>query len=154
MTAMFRRVGEKIRAELSAEDRALLTEIPELLNDIGAKENDPAAAVLDRPAYRGDRDASAEFRELMESQIKRERFEDRSRFASLLAVPEPMTDDEARGVLRVLNEARLALAARSGAMDGGPGWELRISADKRLAVVAWLGFVESQLLAAMVPPDR
>ena len=60
-----------------------------------------------------------------------------------------MTIVEAHGFLRSINEARLVLAAREGAFDDGPAWEDHIEVNSALAAVAWLGYVQSELLGAL-----
>jgi hypothetical protein len=63
-----------------------------------------------------------------------------------------LTRAEGLSLLRALNEARLVLAARSGVIDDGPGWEERIPVDPEVAVLAWLGYLESELLRALSAP--
>jgi hypothetical protein len=60
-----------------------------------------------------------------------------------------MTFDEAHAFLRSLNAARLVLAARAGAFEQGAAWEERIDQDPTLAAVAWLGYVQGELIRAM-----
>ena len=61
-----------------------------------------------------------------------------------------MSMEEAEAVLRVLNRARLTLAARAGVFEDGAGWESRISEDPALAALAWLGYLQSDLLSALM----
>jgi hypothetical protein len=57
-----------------------------------------------------------------------------------------MTEREAHGFLRSVNEARLVLAARAGVFEEGAAWEDRISQDPALAAVAWLGYLQGELI--------
>ena len=43
----------------------------------------------------------------------------------------------------------VALAARAGVFESGEGWEARISDDPGLAALAWLGYLQSDLLSAL-----
>ena len=122
MTALFLRTGDVITHSLTVDDKALLVQVPDLLASVGFDESDPAVAVMRRRAYIEDEEASVEFESL----------------------------EEAESLLRVVNRARLTLAARAGVFESGEGWETRISEDPSLAAVAWLGYLQSDLLAALM----
>ena len=66
---------------------------------------------------------------------------------------EELSRAETLSLVRSMNEARLALGARAGAFDMGPRWADHIGSDQRLAVVAWLGSLQMELLR-VVPPAR
>ena len=71
----------------------------------------------------------------------------------LLRGASSMSLAEAESVLRVLNRARLTLAARAGVFESGEGWETRVSEDPALAALAWLGYVQSDLLSVLMESE-
>jgi hypothetical protein len=104
-----------ILVTLQPEDVELLSQIPTFLNGIGVSESDPAAARLAVPVYLDDPEASDEWWRLMGSELDHSRAADRSAFELVVeAAPRGtvVSRPEAEAFLRVLNEARLALAAR------------------------------------------
>lgn len=149
MTALFVRTGDRIGISLSVEDKALLVQLPDLLSSVGEHEGDPALPVLNREAYAGDDHASEEYERLIDSQRSTDRNADVAALDGLLKGSSSMSESEAEGVLRVLNRARLTLAARAGVFESGAGWETRISDDPSLAALAWLGYLQSDLLTAL-----
>jgi citrate lyase gamma subunit len=149
MSGLFDRVGDRIACSLSVDDKMLLVQIPDLLADVGPREVDPAHEVLNRRAHRDNEAATVEFDNLVSSQLAKDR---RADIESLMRLTQPealVSVDDAKGVLRAINAARLTLAARSRAFDDPIGWEHRISGDPALAAVAWLGYVESELLTVL-----
>jgi hypothetical protein len=148
MSRLFGIDGDRVTAWLSVEDKALLVQIPDLVASV-RPHGDQAHLIVNRAAYRDDDEASAEFASLVASQLDSDRARDMEALAVLTADSPQLTGDEARAVLRVINAARLTLAARAGVFDEGPGWESNISNDPALAAVAWLGFVQSELIAAL-----
>lgn len=104
-----------ILVTLDPDDLEFLKQIPEFLGLIGDPDNDPAAARLQVPVYLNDPEASDEWWRLMSGELYQSRIADRSAFGLILdAAAEGTTASpaEAEAFLRVLNEARLALAAR------------------------------------------
>lgn len=95
---------------------AFLAEMVEMLEGVGDVEDDPGAARLSVPAYLGDAEAADEFRKLMAGEIEEGRDSDRKILLDVLASDPPALVDheQALGILRVVNEARLVLAARLG----------------------------------------
>lgn len=104
---------------------------------------------MNRAAYADDAAASDEFEELVGSQRTSDRAADVAALDVLLRGASSMSLEEAESVLRVINRARLTLAARAGVFESGAGWEARISDDPALAAVAWLGYLQSDLLSAL-----
>jgi hypothetical protein len=111
------------RAEEGVEieiDRPLVTfmlQFPELLDQIGRGDDDPAAERLNVPVYLDDREANDEYWSLMSSELDRSREADRSAFREVLDAAPGGTiasREEAYAMVRVINEARLVLAARFG----------------------------------------
>jgi len=147
--SVFRRRGGDVVASLSVEEKALLVQIPLLLEHVGHVDGDAAVAVLNRDAYRDDPEASGEFRELVGSQLDEDRAADLAVLMELTDSASSLTVEDAKAVLRAINAARLVLAARSGVFEEGPGWESRISQDSALAAVAWLGNLQADLISAL-----
>lgn len=148
MSGLFARRGTRIESRLSVDDKALLVQIPDLLAEVG--EDDPAHRVLNRTGYPKNEAAEAEYRDLIGSQLDIDR---RNDLRSLLRFTEPeatVEEDEARAALRAINAARLTLAARADIIDHPDGWETRISEDPALAAVAWLGYIQSELLVVLM----
>jgi hypothetical protein len=149
VTALFSRSDDRIVTSLTVDDKALLVQIPDLLASVGTHDRDPAVAVMNRPAYADDAAASDEFDELIGTQRTGDHAADIAALDVLLRGESSMSLDEAESVLRVINRARLTLAARAGVFESGAGWEARISDDAGLAAVAWLGYLQSDLLSAL-----
>lgn len=149
MTDMFFVDRGRIVVRLTVEDKALLVQIPDLIESVKAGGADPAHAILNRDAHRDDDEASREFAALVASQRDTDRAKDLVSLLSLTADSPVLDPGEASAALRAISAARLTLAARAGAFEEGPGWELRIADDPGLAAVAWLGYVQSDLVEAL-----
>jgi Domain of unknown function (DUF2017) len=150
VTRLFVAVGDHITADLSVEDKALLVQIPDLIESVEDGVGDPAFRVLNRDAHREDAEASAEFADLIRSERDRDRAADLDALVGLTSDEPVLTRENAHAILRGINAARLTLAARSGAFEEGAAWELRVAEDPALAAVAWLGYVQSDLIAALL----
>jgi len=143
-----------VTAAFTDEERMLLRQIPRLLDDVTSSSGDPGYDVLHRAVYRGDRQSSRELASLVASDNEATRTSDRSVVERLGAGTTTMTRDEARGFLRSVNEARLVIAARAGVFDRGPGWEENVASDPTLAAVAWLGYLQGELIGVLMGDDR
>lgn len=100
---------------LEADDIDFLSQIPEFLASVGSVADDPAAARLRVPVYLDDPEASEEWWRLMGDELEQSRLADRSAFELIVDAASTgtvMSIPEAEAFLRVLNNARLALAAR------------------------------------------
>jgi hypothetical protein len=100
---------------LEEDDIDFLSQIPEFLAGVGSVADDPASARLRVPVYLDDPEASEEWWRLMGSELEQSRLADRSAFELIVeaaASGTVMSIPEAEAFLRVLNNARLALAAR------------------------------------------
>jgi hypothetical protein len=106
----------RIALALHHGEVVFLAEMVEMLKGVGEVEGDPGEARLNVPAYLGDVEAADEFRRLMGEQIEDGRVRDRKVMLEVLASDSPALVDheQALGILRVANEARLVLAARLG----------------------------------------
>jgi hypothetical protein len=146
---MFESRGDIVVVSLAQRDRDLIGQLPTVLAGV-VEETDPGHAVLHRDAYPQDPTSSDEFAGLVEGEANAVRAQDQS-VAELIASGAGQIDrEQALSLLRVVNEARLVLAARAGAMDEGPGWEQRVDGDPALAAVAWLGYLQSELVDALM----
>jgi len=146
---VFRRLDDGIVIEVTDQEAGFLSQIPSLLDSVGHEHGDPGYSVLHRPLCISDANVDEELRALVSQELESQRHTDRSVLERCLRERSVMTRDEAHGFLRSLNEARLVLAARAGAFEEGPAWENRIDEDPSLAVVAWLGYVQSELLSVL-----
>lgn len=94
-----------------------LLQFPDLLDQIEAGTDDPAAQRLHVPVYLDDPESNDEYWSLMGSELERSRDADRSAYREVLDAARGGTiasREEAYAMVRVLNESRLALAARFG----------------------------------------
>lgn len=153
MTRPFRRSGDRVVVMLEDTDRVLIGQLREVLDDVGTEPGDPAVDVLQRDAYHDDEAASAAFASLTQGETASLRGIDRAVLGAVADGAEELSRAEALSLVRSMNEARLALGARAGAFDMGPRWADHIGSDQRLAVVAWLGSLQMELLR-VVPPAR
>ena len=101
---------------LPAEERQFLSQVLTLLANVASGDDDPAARRLHVPVYLDSPEANEEWWRLMGEELASSRESDRSVYARVMSSEEPvsLTDAEADGFLRVLNEGRLAFAARIG----------------------------------------
>lgn len=143
-------VPDGILVTLTPDDLDLLNQLPEFLAGLGSPDEDPAAARLRSPVYLDDGQASDEWWRLMASEFEQSRAADRSAFALILesagsgTVASPA---EAEALLRVLNESRLALAARLGVEEEGD-MELLDSDDQ--AALDYLAGMQQLLVVALI----
>lgn len=146
---MFQRSGDIIAVEVTAQQARFLSQIPALLDSVSVEHEDPGYSVLHRPIYLDEQLIDVEVQAFASQEMETQRAIDRSVLERIAKERYVMTMEEAGGLLRALNEARLVLAARAGAFDGGPSWEDRIEEDPSLAAVAWLGYLQGELIAAL-----
>ena len=140
----FRVTGEGIHVELSPEERVFLGDVLPLLAGIGAPGSDPAADRLTVPVYLDDQEANDEWWRLMGQDLTAARQADRAVFQRMVGDAEPMLldEEEANAVLRVINQARLALGARLGIDVESDHDDL--SEDSR-QVMDYLGWIQEEL---------
>jgi hypothetical protein len=140
----FQATGEGIRVALSPEERLFLGDVLPLLAEIGAPGSDPAADRLHVPVYLDDREANDEWWRLMGQDLEAARQADRNVFQKVVSSDEPVTLDveDADAMLRVLNQARLALGARFGIDVESDHDEL--PEDSR-QVIDYLGWIQEEL---------
>ena len=124
--ARFRRSGSgAIRMKLREQEIEALSLMEELLESVGDQKGDPAAERLTVAAYPDDAEAQGEYGRLMSPELDRQRQSDREAVFGLLEDarrgPLDLAADQAEACLLVLNESRLALAARLGIEEEGWG---------------------------------
>lgn len=140
----FRTVKDGIRVILSPDERLFLGDVLPLLAGIGSPGSDPAADRLNVPVYLDAPEANEEWWRLMGEDLNAARRADRAVFARAVTSDEPVTLDnaEADAMLRVLNEARLALGARLG-IDVESDHD-QIPEESR-QVLDYLGWIQEEL---------
>jgi hypothetical protein len=116
MSRRFAAKAGSIVVRLPADERQFLSQILRLLSDVGAFDDDPAARRLNVPVYLDAPEANQEWWRLMGEELGASRDSDRSVFARVMGSDEEVTLSvaDADAFLRVLNEGRLAFAARLG----------------------------------------
>jgi hypothetical protein len=143
-------VQDGILVTLTPDDLDLLSQLPEFLNSLGDPVEDPAAARLQAPVYSEDHAASEEWWRLMVDEFRESRAADRSAFELILEAASAGTVAsvaEAEAFMRVLNESRLALAARLGVEEEGD--MERLEEDDRGAL-DYLASLQQLLVVALM----
>ncbi len=110
-------VREGVEIELERGLVDFLLQFPDMLDNVIGGSDDAAARRLHVPVYLDDPDANGEWWGFMGAELDESRRADRSAFREALAASVKGTVVsrlEAYAMVRVLNEARLALAARVG----------------------------------------
>lgn len=145
----FTTTAEGIRVDLSPPERMFLGDVLPMLAGIGAPGSDPAADRLRVPVYLDDPEANKEWWRLMGEDLQSARRADRATFEKAVTSNEPVTlnDEEADAMLRVLNEARLALGARFGIDVESDHDEL--PEDSR-QVLDYLGWIQEELTVELM----
>ena len=112
----FRTRRSGIQMTLTPEERMFLGDVLPMLAGIGSPGKDPAADRLKVPVYLDDPESNSEWWRLMGEDLEGARRADRAVFAKAVVEKGSITlsEEDANAVLRVLNEARLALGARLG----------------------------------------
>jgi hypothetical protein len=116
-TVKIRPVADGVEVKLDRGLVEFLLQFPEMLDGIEAGSDDPAAGRLHVPVYLDDPDANGEWWQFMGDELDQSRQADRSAFREALAASvrgTVVSRPEAFAMVRVLNESRLALAARAG----------------------------------------
>ncbi len=126
-----------------------LGDVPSLLAGIGAPGTDPAADRLKIPVYLDDQEANEEWWRLMGRDLQAARRADRAVFEQVISSDEPVVlgYEDADAVIRVLNEARLALGARLGIEVEADHDEL--PEDSR-QVMDYLGWIQEELTVELM----
>lgn len=140
------------RLSIAPEIAEVLRSVPGWLGSVGRRGRDPAADRLAPRVYPDDDGAAAEFDRLMTPELEAGRQEDRTRYEQVIrrAVGDGtiLDDEDAFALLRVLDEARLVIAARLG-IDSDE-WEPTPAEDgsPELHLYHLLGWVQDALIGA------
>lgn len=117
MTLPFEPHAEGVAVNLPEWIVDFLGDVPALLDSVGSVQDDPAQERLAVPVYLDDTEANDDWWRWMGSELDESKSSDRSAFAEVIAASATGTVAstlEAHAMLRVLTEARLVIAARSG----------------------------------------
>lgn len=142
-----------IHAELTEFDLQLLAMVPPLIASVGDPEVDPAGARLTPEVFTGDAERSAEYRRLAGDLIDQGREDDAAALRELIeavAAGDPLTEDQAAGWMRAINQARLILGARLGIEDDD--WEETSGLspeEPAVLLLHLLGRIQGHLIAAL-----
>ncbi len=162
-----------VEVQVGADPLLALEFIPDLLDSVGSAEGDPAVRRLTPSAYPDDREAQEEYGRMINPELERERGADRRILGNLLAARERvavsgekgektgatgtkvLSSEDAEGLLRVMNESRLTLAARLGIKD--EAWEKPPERPDResphLMLLRYLTFLQEVLIEALTSPS-
>lgn len=145
----FRTTRDGIEVELTSDERLFLGDVLPLLAGVGVRDDDPAAERLKVPVYLDDPNANEEWWRLMGQDLDAARQADRAVFERVVQSEGAvlLDNEEADAVLRVLNEARLALAARFGVEVEADHDDL--SEDSR-QVLDYLGWIQEELTVELM----
>ncbi len=134
----------KISVVFTEAERVFLGDVLPFLASLGRNGDDPAATRLKVPVYLDDPAANDEWWRLMGDDLEAGRKADRAVFETLVSGDLTLLDlDQANAVLRVLNEARLALGARLG-IDIEEDYDV-LSEEGRQAM-DYLGWIQEELI--------
>ena len=151
----FRSRSGVIELRLRDDEIDALSLMVGLLASVGHQEGDPAAERLSVAVYPEDADAQAEYGRLMAPELDGQRSRDRATVTSSLEAasdgPVNLTTAEAESWLMVINEARLALAARLGIEEEGWGetTDDRSPPAPAMVLLVYLTGVQDDLIEAL-----
>lgn len=136
----FKATRRGVRVTLSPQERMFLGDILPMLAGLGSPGSDPAADRLRVPVYLDDPEANDEWWRLMGQDLDAARHSDRAVVQRVLDEYGNITldDGEANALLRVINEARLALGARLGIDVESDHDELSEDSRQVLDYLGWL----------------
>ena len=126
-----------------------------ILESVGRESGDPAERRLSVDVYPDDAEAQSEYGRLMAPEMDRQRQTDRAAVTSSLEAardgPVKLTTAEGESWLTVINEARLALAARLGIEEEGWGETRDVGSPPAPAMVllVYLTGIQDDLIQAL-----
>ena len=148
----FLAAGSRIEVNLAGSEIAVLDRLGNLLSTAGVNQDDPARVRLNPRIYPEDDEASREFDRLAAKERVEGRSADRELFSEgLRAAREGTTTidkSQASAWARVLSEARVVLAARSGVFE--EGWPEDPMEDPEVALSIFLGGLLEELVDQMM----
>jgi Domain of unknown function (DUF2017) len=138
-----------VTIDLPAEERSLLSQVLHLLAEVGEDENDPGHRRLNIPMYLDDAGPNRRLEGWLESELESSRRHDRRVYQRVVAADAPVVVDEsdANAFLRVLNEGRLAFAARLGIEVAADHASVP---DMERAALDYMGWVLEDLTVALM----
>ena len=148
----FKANGTKIEVSLSGSEIAILSRLDDLIGSAGTERDDPARKRLFPAVYAEDDGATREFQRFSERERSELSVADRERFAATLNEASPevllLDRDDAAVWARVLGQARIILAARTGLFESGlPEGSPE---DPDVALVLLLGYLQDDLVGEML----
>jgi hypothetical protein len=152
-------VPEGFHIDLPPAELEFLQQIVPMLEGVGGETSDPAAVRLNPRVFIDD-DAELEFTMMTRTDLDDARSHDRAVFVeSLDRAGTGAVESAAHGesLVRVLNEARLTLAARWGVMESEDDWQRAGIPHHRKALLDYLGMLQHELvqvLALAMAGDR
>lgn len=152
MTLFYREDG-LIHCRLREVELTLLRMVPQLIATVGEPAVDPAAERLTPEVFSGDMERSREFRHLAGDLIDQGRADDVAALRDLVdavASGTALTEEQASGWMRAINQARLIIGARLGIEEDG--WEETSGlspADPSVVMLHLLSRIQSHLIAAL-----
>jgi Domain of unknown function (DUF2017) len=162
MSARFARHGDTVRLTLSEPERELLARLPDELRALYASE-EPAVERLFPRAYLDPTEEAAEqeWQALVHPGLLQERLASLERIAERLGAATParrgravvdLGADDVPALLRMLNDARLALGTRLGVSDDTDVVEFDPDAPDApvYAAYGWLTFLEGELVETLM----
>ncbi len=131
----------------------LLSELADLLGPEAMGADDPVGQRLFPAAYRGDREAEAEFRSLTESSLRSERTERARECAGQLAGGATLVElgaEDGQRWIQVLNDLRLVLGTRLGITEQDGDLDASAPDFQRRSVYYWLTALQDALVLALM----
>ncbi|WP_439692855.1 DUF2017 family protein [Curtobacterium sp. SP.BCo] len=151
----FVRRADGVHLGLSSGERGVLTSLTEQLQQVLASDiaTDPVAARMFPDAYRGDVEASEEFRRWTESDLVAQKTTNASTVHAWLtgARDGAFGPEDEQAWLRCLTDLRLTIADRLGIVDAATE-ERSYAADSGVGlrdVYDWLGYVQEHLVETL-----
>jgi hypothetical protein len=142
MTRPFERRSGEIHVGLTSEEVAVLATLPGMVEEAG-----DAGGRLDYRAHPEDSGAETRYRELVGESLADARRQDRASMIDALG-SKSISIEDAEAWMRVIGEARIAIAVRLGIEKDG--WEADADqSDPEMALLTYLGYLQDQLVEAL-----
>ena len=137
--------GGRFAINLSADERAILRQLPADLKVMLAEPDDPGLRRLFPPAYRDDDEKQEEFRRLMQSDLV-EHHAAALDVMSRTADAKELSEEEALAWLSSLNQLRLVLGTR---LDVSESDDLERAASPEHQLYYYLGYLQEHVVGAL-----
>lgn len=142
--------------ELVAEERALLLDLAQQLDEVLSDEEDPARSRLTPEAYEADPEASAEFNRLVSEDIIALKRDAAGTLSAVLMAHEEnavITRAQALSCMRALGDLRLILAERMGITLATPEVHAEHESANLESLYDWLGYLQECFVLALTRSD-